>query len=116
MTKVYAKLDSNNVITEIDSDIFLQSTEGYTLINEGDGDKYAHAQGNYLPDSLTDSNGKYNYKLVNGTVTALTDEEKETLFPSPIPKPNELEQLISNQERTDQALQDLILMMMGGGE
>lgn len=48
MANVYVKIDSKSVITEINSDIFLHTVGKYTLIDEGVGDKYAHAQGNYL--------------------------------------------------------------------
>lgn len=113
MAKVYVKTDSNSVITEINSDVFLESVEGYTLIDEGVGDKYAHAQGNYLPDSLIDSSGKYNFKLVDGVVIALTDEEKAMLFPVENTRKPTTEERISVME---DAVQELILMQMGGGE
>lgn len=90
--KVYVKLDENNVIIEINSSIFLKDTTDYIEIDEGQGDKFAHAQGNYLPKGLIDNNGHYNYKYDNGLVE-LTDEEKEVLFPAPKPQPTELEKL-----------------------
>lgn len=114
MIKVYARLDSNNVIVEINSEIFLENVEGYTLIDEGTGDKYAHAQGNYLPDSLIDELGRYNYKYQDKKIVKLTEDEKEALFPKVDSKPSDFEVLKENQERTDQAVQDLIIMMMGG--
>ena len=80
MAKVYVKTDSNFVIIEINSDIFLESVDGYILIDEGEGDKYAHAQGNYLEHGLMDESGRYNYKLLDGKVIELTEAEKETLF------------------------------------
>lgn len=122
MAKVYVKLDSNNVIAEINSDIFLESLEGYTLIDEGEGDKYAHAQNNYLPAALTDCKGKYNYTYYNGRLTLLTDAEKATLFPDPVPQSSDLE--ILGQMATDaelerielgQRITDLELMQLEGG-
>lgn len=86
--KVYVKLDSNSIITDINSNVFLTDTTGYIQIDEGTGDKYAHAQGNYLDKGLTDSNGKYNYKLVDGKAAELTDDEKTSLFPAPTPQPS----------------------------
>lgn len=47
------------------------------------------------------------------------DVWKEVIIPdTPIPplEPTELEKLKKQQELTDQAVQDLILMMIGGGE
>jgi hypothetical protein len=87
--KVYVKLDTNSVVIDINSSIFLSDTTGYTQIDEGTGDKYAHAQGNYLDKSLIDNNGKYNYKLVNNKVTELTNEEKSTLFPTQAVQPTQ---------------------------
>lgn len=79
LIKVYVKLDNNNVIIDINSSIFIQDLTGYVQIEEGNGDKYAHASGNYLEKGLK-TDGKYNYKLVDGKVVELTDNEKSTLF------------------------------------
>jgi len=78
--RVYVQVDSNNVVIDINSSIFIQDVTDYIKTYEGNGDKYAHAQGSYLEKGLMDSNGKYNYKLVEGKVIELTDEEKATLF------------------------------------
>ncbi|MFT8347677.1 hypothetical protein [Clostridium saccharoperbutylacetonicum] len=81
--KVYVKIDSNNIITQIDSSIFLFDVEGWIQIDEGLGDRYSHAQGNYLDKPLMDMQGKYNYKLMDGKIVELTEEEKEKLFLAP---------------------------------
>ena len=93
MTKVYVKTDTNTVITEINSDVFLSDVDGYTLIDE---------------------RGRYNYKLRDGNVTELTEAEKDILFPDDTKKPN-TEERISVME---DAVQELILMQLGvgGGE
>lgn len=90
--KVYVKIDENNVIKEIQSSIFLNDTEGWIEIDEGIGDKFAHAQGHYLPKPIIDENGKYNFKYEN-RVVELSEEEKEALFPTPKPTPSELDKL-----------------------
>lgn len=46
--KVYVKVDSNNVINYINSSIFLNYDTSCIVIDEGQGDKYSHAQGNYI--------------------------------------------------------------------
>jgi hypothetical protein len=51
---VLIKVDSESRITEIDSSAFLVDTTGWVQIDEGVGDKYHHAQGNYLPAPLYD--------------------------------------------------------------
>ena len=73
---VYAKTDDKNVITAINSSAFLSNTSSWTEIDEGEGDKYHHAQNNYLSAGLTDENGIFNYKLVNGKPMLRTAEEK----------------------------------------
>lgn len=85
--KVYVKLDENMVIVAINSGVFLDDHTEWVAIDEGTGDKYAHAQGHYLEKGLTDDKGKYNYILVNNLPIALSEEEKEHLFPTPLPKP-----------------------------
>ena len=61
--KVYIKTDKNNCVTNVESDLTLKNTTGYVQIDEGIGDKYSHAQGNYLDKGLMDSNGKYNANM-----------------------------------------------------
>lgn len=74
--KVYVKTAENGVITAINSNVFLPDTTGWTEIDEGTGDKYHHAQNHYLPAGLTDENGIYNYKLVDGKPELRTEEDK----------------------------------------
>ena len=73
---VYAKTDDRNVITAINSSAFLSDVTGWTEIDEGEGDKYHHAQNNYLSAGLTDENGVFNYKLIDGKPELRTAEEK----------------------------------------
>lgn len=73
---VYVKTDSESRITAIDSSAFLTDLTGWIQIDEGTGDKYHHAQGNYLEKGLMDENGCYNYKLVDGAAVERTDEDK----------------------------------------
>lgn len=91
LIKVYVKLDSNNIIIDIISDsessITGESIDRWTQIDKGLGDKYSHAQGNYLDGRLIDLNSRYNYKLVDNKPVKLTDEEKESLFPTPVTQP-----------------------------
>ena len=74
--KVYIKTSENGVITAINSSAFLTDTTGWTEIDEGEGDKYHHAQNNYLSAGLTDENGILNYKLTDGKPELRTTEEK----------------------------------------
>ena len=73
--RVFIKTDSKNRITAVDSEIFISDTSGWMEIDRGDGDKFAHAQGNYLPMSLTTSEGYYRYKYDNGNVIERSEDE-----------------------------------------
>ena len=78
--RVYVSL-SDGYITSINSEIFLSSEEmsTMTLIDQGQGDKYAHAQSQYLDKGLTDEHGRYNYKLVDGKVVELEEIDKPAI-------------------------------------
>ena len=74
--KVFIKVDSRNRIITINSDAFMSDFNGWILIDEGSGDAYHHAQGNYLPCWIFDELGRYNFKYENNKVLLRTEEEK----------------------------------------
>jgi hypothetical protein len=78
--KVYVSLQ-DGYITSINSDIFLSQEEMsiMTEIDQGKGDKYAHAQGQYLEKELVDEHGRYNYKYVEGKVIEVAEGDKPTI-------------------------------------
>lgn len=78
--KVYVSLQ-DGYITSINSEIFLIQDEiqTMTLIDQGQGDKYAHAQSQYLEKGLVDEQGRYNYKFVAGKVVEVAEGEKPTI-------------------------------------
>lgn len=78
--KVYVSLQ-DGYITSINSEIFLSEEEMSTMteIDKGQGDKYAHAQSQYLDKELVDEHGRYNYKFVEGKVVEVEEEEKPTI-------------------------------------
>lgn len=76
ISKVYIKTDISGNITAINSSDFLSDITDWVLIDEGTGDKYHHAQNNYLDKPLTNENGIYNYKLVNGRIAERTEADK----------------------------------------
>ena len=73
--KVYIKTDDNNLVTAINSSAFLSDTTGWVELDEGVGDKYHHAQGNFLPLGLTTDDGIYQYKYEGGELQERTAEE-----------------------------------------
>ena len=97
--KVFVKLNENNEITQIGSSIFLQDTTDFIQIDEGNGDKYAHAQSQYLPKSICDEQGRYNFKLVDGEVVEVAEEDKPVI---------EVVEEISDRERIE-VLEQVVL-------
>lgn len=116
--KVYTKLDSNKVIKEVNSSIFIQNLKDWIEVDEGIGDKFAHAQSQYLEKGLVDENGRYNYKF-DTTLVELTEEEKNILFPPVEPQPTEIELLKEKVESQDKVIEELMFNVIpeiaGGG-
>ena len=67
--KVYIKVNDKNEVVEVGSSIFIEDTTGWIEIDEGFGDKYAHAQSQYFEKPLINDNGVYNYKYINNKIT-----------------------------------------------
>ena len=82
MYKVYIELNSDNDITSINSELFLSQEEkaNMNLIDEGEGDKYVHAQGQYLEKGLIDEHGRYNYKFAEGKIVEISEDEKSEIM------------------------------------
>lgn len=116
LIKVYVKVDTNNVIININSDIFIKDTENWIQIDKGRGDRFAHAQTNYLENGIYDSDG-YNYKLVNNKLVELTAAEKKTLFSGTTPAPTQIDLLAAQLLETQTTLADLQIkfLMINGG-
>ena len=72
---VYVKTNDSGYITTINSSAFLSDTTEWIEIDRGYGDRYYHAQGNYVPESILTDSGAYYYKLMNGKPQECTPEE-----------------------------------------
>ena len=90
---VYIRVDDANRVTEVNSSAFISDCSGWIEIDRGDGDRYHHAQGNYLPKPLTDENGVYRYKYENGVISERSEEEMAADMPAPAPVPPTNEEL-----------------------
>lgn len=101
---VYVRTDNENRIIEINSSAFLFDTTEWIQIDEGIGDKFHHAQGNYLEKGLVDEHGRYNYRYVDGQVVEIPETEKP---PVPTPEPSMMERL--------EALEAAVLEVVLGG-
>ena len=113
--KVYVLPDAEGRITAINSDAFIDAPTGWVQIDEGKGDKYHHAQNNYLPMPIVDDRGIYRYKLQDGVVVERTAEEMDADYVPPEQSaPNNLEarmlameqQLASYEAAYAQGVQD----------
>lgn len=92
---VYTQSDTAGRIIGINSDAFLSTLSGWTKIDEGFGDRYHHAQGNYLPLPLMDERGIYRYKIVDGAPVERTKEEMDADFAErPVPEQSTEELLL----------------------
>lgn len=91
---VYVKTDQSARIIEVNSSAFISDASGWTKIDEGAGDKYHHAQGNYFDLPLYDKTGCANYKLVNGKPQLRTaDEKAQEIAARPAPEPSQLDRI-----------------------
>lgn len=105
---VYIRTNEAGRIAEVNSSAFLADTAGWTAIDEGYGDKYHHAQGNYFPQPLYDVRGCANYKLENNIPVERSDEEKEAEIANrPAP--------MSSYNDRVAALEEAMLVMLSRG-
>ena len=113
---VYAKTNVNGYTTAVNSSAFLPDTTGWIAIDEGNGDRYHHAQGNYFPQPIITDGGAYRYKLVDGKPVECAAKEiaaqEEALKPVPTPS------LENRVEVLESTTDDMILLMADliGGE
>lgn len=110
---VYVKSDRADRITAIASSAFLPDTDGWTLIDQGQGDRYHHAQGNYLEKPLMDERGVLRYKLEDGKPVERTEEEMEADYVPPTPQPDLAAQVAQLQESNRQLQEALELLLSG---
>ncbi len=52
----------------INSNVFIRDYTNWIKVDEGNGNKYAHAQNGYLNKPLFNENGTCNYKYINGKI------------------------------------------------
>lgn len=72
---VYAKINENNYIYDVNSSAFLEDTTRWVEIDRGRGVKYHHAQNNYFDKPIETLGRAYQYKRINGKVMECTPEE-----------------------------------------
>lgn len=90
---IYIKVDNQNRIVDINSDAFLEDTFGWIKIDSGYGDKYHHAQRNYLEKSIFDFYGRANYKFVSSEIVERSSEEKDKELSDNNNQPSQLDKI-----------------------
>lgn len=110
---VYVQTDEQGRITAVNSSAFVGEDWG-TEIDQGYGDKYHHAQGNYFDQSIYTEDGIPRYKLEDGKPVDRTEEEIEAdraELPEPNPEPTENEKL---RQRVTELEHQILTMRLGG--
>jgi hypothetical protein len=90
MYKVYARPNDNNEVTRVFSTCFEQPGEGDILLKEGNGDEFVHVQGAY---QLYDDNGRYNYRMADGEMELIPEDEKPLIVP-PVDRQDEINAML----------------------
>ena len=113
--RVYVQTDEQGRITAVNSSAFVGEDFG-TEIDQGYGDKYHHAQGNYFPQPIYTEDGIPRYKLEEGQAVERTEEEiqadREALSkPEPAPTVEELQAKIAALTTSNQMLEDCLVEM-----
>lgn len=101
---VYVRTDGEGRILDIGSDAFLRSVDGWTAIDSGSGDRYRHAQGNYLPGPVTDVYGVCRYKLADGEIIERTEDELRADRPATEKTPTTEQRLATLEEALEMIL------------
>lgn len=120
MYKVYVKVDEQKHVIAINSDVFLSNLDNWILIDEGDGDHFHHAQGNYLEKPLFTNEGTPRYKFENNKIVDRDEKEIKEDTPSLIVSPSNeeriaaLEQTILEQDSALMELAKMIASIIGG--
>ena len=104
--KVLVRVDDAGRVVEINSNAFITNTDGWVEIDSGWGDKYHHAQGNYLESPLIDERGLFLYKLESGKAVKRSAAEVEADYK---PQP-----FAPTQEERLAALEDAFNLLLDG--
>ena len=107
MSKVYVKANDYNLIIRCEGGYTIGNITdftGWTLIDEGNGDKYNLCQSHYFPGGLYTEDGIPRYKLEGGQAVERTEEEIEAdraSLPEPEPTAEDvtLDMLADHEER-----------------
>ena len=102
---VYVKLDENGRIIDINSSLFLKDPSEWVEVARGAGDRFQHAQGNYLPKPIFNM-GIPVYKMEMGEIKERSEEEIRAERKAP--EKSEIEKRIETIEKSVKVISDLI--------
>lgn len=102
---VYVKLDENGRIIDINSSLFLKDPSGWVEVARGVGDRFQHAQGNYLPKPMFNM-GVPVYKMEMGEIKERSEEEIRADIKAP--GKTEIEKRIETIEKSVKVISDLL--------
>ena len=113
--KVFIRVDAYNRVVVINSSAFiaLPDAPGWAEIDSGYGDRFHHAQGNYLPLQLMDERGIYRYKLKESAVVERTQEEMDADYTEPEIKPS-IEARVDTVEGETAELREALDLILSG--
>ena len=74
MYQVYVRVE-NGIVTAVNSSAFMTLQKGWVQIDEGDGDKFHHAQNNYFPTPILNTDGCYRFKYDGKAIVPRTSVE-----------------------------------------
>ena len=106
MYTVFVKADESHRITDVNSSAFLEDTRGWEQIDEGTGDRYHHAQGNYFPKPKYDERGIPRYAYVKDGSPKWRERTKEEMdadYVPPVSQPSADELLNALMEGIESA-------------
>lgn len=83
--RVFANIDDSGVIVDINSSAFLPDTTDWIQIDEGVGDRYHHAQGNYFKKPIYDERGIPRYAYVPDSEPAWRERTQEEMDADYVP-------------------------------
>lgn len=107
---VYVKVDDAGRITAINSDVFLADTTDWVQIDSGFGDRYHHAQGNYLDKPIMDERGIYRYKLAGSKPVERNAEEMDADWVEPEETQSDRERIEALEEQNAMLTECLLEM------
>ena len=97
--QVYVEINASRRVTAVNSSGFLADSTGWIQIDEGSGDRFYLAQGNYFEKPLTDDRGVFRYVLdENDKPYELTKEEMDADYVEPVPQPSDAERITQLEE------------------